>query len=209
MEVKKTSIYHGMIIKSPKANEMIKGPMFSLTDDQSRKIINYFKTRAQWDENYISDNLSLVPPDILFDTMKIFPIEFKDLGFLYDFDIFSLENFFSPTSIMNKQIVKSLNCYSLNSEKLIYSKLLGSYTTNGLLKFAQSTELENENIIPVSEEMVKFIQHNKYVSSHYQLNLSNYNYFIENVSLYEYLILKTEDLFLDKLTHMPLCYIDR
>ena len=67
-----------IITKSLKSNKLIKGPMFSLTVKQANDIIKYLRSEGQWNSTYINCHALVIERDILFNKLRIFPLEFKD-----------------------------------------------------------------------------------------------------------------------------------
>jgi len=178
----------GIITKSLKSNELIKGPMFSLTVKQTNDIIIYLRSEGKWNSSYINCHALVIGPDILFNKLKIFHLEFKDDNFNYDFDLENIDHFFGlnpfKDNFVKYQI--ALNAYFKGRSDKVYTICLG-YFTNKLI-FKQYPELQKDfQTVKIEQQDENLFFKRKSISDFYEFDFDKFDYFLERVDIFEYI----------------------
>lgn len=202
-------LYMGCIMSSPVENEMIFGPLFTLTRENTIKIIKYLKQNKRWNTRYIHNNAQIISNDILFETLQIFPKILRDDNNLYDFSFFQVQDFFKITDYdqaIEKQFLV-LSAFNKDDNSLVYRNCLGFETSRIVLdEFKQ--EIERNGIIPIDENSCRVFLSWREGRIYFSFDFEKYYYTIQKTDLSSFLIRDNEDWFkVYDVAFMPLNYL--
>lgn len=191
------------IIKSDKESDLIKGPMFSIKKTKVKEIVRYLIESDRWNVSHLSDSSMPLSPNILFDELKIFPLEFKSELHDYSFSPFSITNFYAENKIPVSGYV--LECFSKTTSIHLYSTCLGKESSRYLSNHYHSLEVDGtEQIFDIPSVFLR-----PSVKDFYEFDFFRFDYFIKKIVLEDFII-DHRDLWwqMDNLNFLPLEYIN-
>lgn len=175
----------GVITKSPVENEMIKGPMFSLTIEQVKLVVDYLRTMDFWEEDYITENALIIDNDVVFEYLKIFPRFFRCDNYLYDFRAVNVDNYFANIQSKSQKEQFALTSYCVKTDQKAYQICLGYYTREKVIEVFGGALMASRQFVLKKEHIDIFIGRES-VRDFYEFDFDSFWYAIEPVDLEDY-----------------------
>lgn len=187
----------GFITKSPIKNEYILGPIYSLTKEESKGIIEAISLEI-FCKNIEEENIHNVPIEVIFDYLRILPVSFYDSQYLYSFDIFEVSDYFAfdHGQSRDNKMQLAIICYDKSSNIIVNKIVLGSYSQSNFMSNLNNKDLYKPYLkIELFYQSIQFLTENEKLKVFYDFDFDKYRYFLESVDLNDYIFTNTDEWF--------------
>ena len=190
----------GTIVKSPRGNEFIKGPIRSMTRAETKIIVNYFKERNEWTPDFINNNPLIIAEVLL---SKISSPAYIYHDFEYCFSPFGVDEYFNLENIQLNLKMVTIS----PSNQLVSVFCLGNVTTKMIVD--QYPWHDFDRRLEITENNYHHFFKRKPVSVFYEFNFDQFSYFVEKADVRDYVVYSNEKWWnMEELTFLPLVYIN-